>query len=59
MKDIIYIKDQAKKMNAKIITTEKDYVKLSSEEINGINFLEIGIKIKDEDKLIKFIKSNL
>ena len=36
-----------------------DYVKLSSEEINGINFLEIGIKIKDEDKLIKFIKSNL
>jgi len=58
-KDIKNIKDRARKNNACIITTEKDYVKISQTDNNDINFLEIDLKIEDEDKLIKFINSKL
>ena len=53
--DINKIKFKAKKLNAKIITTEKDYVKLSEEDVNNIEFLEIDLKIKNEEDLINFI----
>ena len=54
--DITNIKDQAKKINAKVITTEKDYVKIAPEVKDEISFLEIELKIKNEEKLINFIK---
>jgi len=54
-KDIDYIKSKAKKLNAKIITTEKDYVKLSGKDNDNIDFLEIDLKIKNEEDLINFI----
>ena len=53
--DIEKIKLKAKKLNAKIITTEKDYVKLSEKDTNNIEFLEIDLKIKNERDLINFI----
>ena len=55
-KDINKIKLFAKNMNAKILTTEKDYIKLNQESSDGIKFLEIELIIKNEDDLINFIK---
>ena len=55
-KDIEKIKQRAKEINAKIITTEKDYVRISKSETNDINFVEVELKIKDKSKLIDFIK---
>ena len=43
------------KMNCKIITTEKDYLRLEKDKINKINFIKSDLKIIDEDKLISTI----
>ena len=53
--DINKIKLKAKKLNAKIITTEKDYVKLSNKDNDNIDFIEIDLKIKNERNLINLI----
>ena len=53
------IENRAKKNNAKIITTEKDFVKISNFEHTNINFLEIDLKIKEESVLFDFIKSKI
>ena len=53
--DIDRIKSIALKSNAKIITTEKDFVKIPKELNNDFCFLNINISIKDEKKLIDFI----
>ena len=58
-RDIEKIKEDAKNLNAKIITTEKDYVKLSEKNRAGIDFLEIDLIIEDEEKLINLIKSKI
>ena len=58
-KDIDKIKLQAINLNAKILTTEKDYVKLNDNTADGIEFLEIELIIKEENELINFIKSNI
>jgi len=58
-KDINYIKDRAKKNSAEIITTEKDFMKISKLDNNNINFIEINLKIDDEIKLINFIKQKI
>jgi len=47
----------AKKLNAKILTTEKDYTKINSKKNYDINFLKIELTIKDEKKFINFLKS--
>ena len=57
--DIEKIKILANKMNAKIITTEKDYVKIKNFNIENINFLEIDLNVKDDKILSDFIKSKL
>jgi len=57
--DIIEIKSHAKKLNAKILTTEKDYIKIDQCHIDGIDFLEIDLIVKNEDELINFIKSKI
>ena len=54
--DIDKIKLDAKKINANIITTEKDYVKLTEEDKKEIKYLEISLEIKSENKLIELIK---
>jgi len=57
--DIDKIKSIAADLGAKIITTEKDFVKISQEYLDKINFLEIDLVIKEQDKLITFIKSKI
>jgi tetraacyldisaccharide 4'-kinase len=57
--DILNIKKKAKQINAKIITTEKDFVKIPMKDRNEINFLEIDLKIIEEENLSKFLKLNI
>ena len=57
--DIKKIKLVAKELNAKIITTEKDYVKLTKKNKKNIHFLKIELVIKNKNKLIKLIKSKI
>ena len=54
--DIDKIKLQAKNLNAKIITTEKDYIKIKSNKNDDIKFLKIELKIKNEKDLINYLK---
>ena len=58
-KDIDKIKFKANQLNVEILTTEKDYVKISKENSDNIKFIEIDLKIKNEEKLTNFIKSKL
>ena len=53
------IKLQAKNLNAKILTTEKDYVKIEELDCTEINFLKVDLVIKKEEELINFIKLKL
>jgi len=53
--DVVKIKSLALKFNAKIITTEKDYVKIPNKLRDNINFLKVDIVIKNEKELINFI----
>ena len=57
--DIDKIRFHAKNFNAKIITTEKDYIKINTKDSLGINFLKIDIIIKNENELVEFIKSKI
>ena len=57
--DIDRIKTQAKKLNATIITTEKDYTKINSSNYDDIKFLKIDLKIENEIELINYLKINL
>jgi len=56
--DIQNIKLHAKNLNAKILTTEKDFVKLNPNDTQGIEFLKIDLIIKKEDQLVNLLKLN-
>ena len=58
-KDILKIIDKANSNNAEIITTEKDYKRIPQNFKGKISFLEINVKIKDENKLFQFLKTKL
>ena len=47
--------NDAKNFNCKIITTEKDYFRLSKENRNKINYLKIELKILDEKKIVDLV----
>ena len=51
--DIDKIINEAKDLNCKIITTEKDYLRLEDNKFDQIKFIKSELKIIDEDKLIK------
>ena len=57
--EIEKIKKQAKNINAKIITTEKDFVKISKFDSGNIDFVEVELKIKNEENLINFLKTKM
>ena len=57
--DIEKIKHMAHNLNLKIITTEKDFVKIPNKYSDDINFLEIDLVIKRQEELISFIKLKL
>ena len=53
--DIEKIIYKSKKLNAKILTTEKDYLRLKKKYLEEIAFIEVQLKIIDEDKFIESI----
>lgn len=53
------IKIEAQNLNAKIITTEKDFIKIPYEYHKDITCLEINLFIQNEDHLINFIQKKL
>ena len=57
--DIKEIKETAKNLNAKIITTEKDYNRLNKFNAEGIEFLKIELKVLNEKQLINFLNKKL
>ena len=57
--DIVKIKETAKNLEAKIITTEKDYNRLNKLNSEGIEYLEIELKITNEKELINFLNKKL
>tara|TARA_E500000178_G_C16755107_1_gene632167 strand:- start:56 stop:799 length:744 start_codon:yes stop_codon:yes gene_type:complete len=57
--DITKILNKAKIKGLKIVTTEKDYIKIVSNIKDNINFIEIDFKVKNNDKLEMFIKSKI
>ena len=57
--DIQKILKISKKRNLKTLTTEKDYVKIPSNLRDEIDFIEIDLKIDEDEKLIKFINSKI
>ncbi len=53
--DIKKILIEAKKLNCKIITTEKDYLRLDVNLLDKIKYIKSDLKIIDEENFIKFI----
>ena len=58
-KDIKKIKDYASDNRLSIITTEKDWLRLNSEQKININYLEISINFKNRNNLEKAIFYNV
>ena len=58
-KDILRIIDKANSNNAEIITTEKDFKRIPQNFKEKISFLEINMKIKNESKLVQFLKTKI
>jgi tetraacyldisaccharide 4'-kinase len=54
-KDINKILEISKKLNCKIITTEKDYLRLDEKKIDEIKFVKSDLRIINENKLIEAI----
>ncbi len=49
------IKRFASKNNSKIITTEKDYLRINKELRSDINYIEMDLEINDENKFLNLI----
>ena len=58
-KDIIRLLKIAEDKNIKVITTEKDYVKIPIEYKSQISFIKINLEILEQPELIKLIKSKI
>ena len=56
--DINKILKISKKMDYKIITTEKDFLRLNNNKRNEIKYIKSDLQIKDEEKLIDSILKN-
>ena len=52
-KDINKILSEANKLNSKILTTEKDYLRIKSENLSQIKYIKSELKIMNEDKFFK------
>jgi len=52
-KDIDEILLEANKLKCKILTTEKDYLRLNIENLSQIKFIKSELKIMDEEKFLK------
>jgi len=56
-KDIEYLLNQSQNINALLVTTEKDYVKIPKEYKNRIYFFPISIEFNDYSIIDKFLLS--
>jgi len=54
-KDLNKIISEAELLNCKIITTEKDFLRLNKKDVHKIKFIKSELNIIDENKLIKSI----
>ena len=52
-KDINQILSEANKLNSKIVTTEKDYLRIKSENLYQIKYIKSELKIMNEDEFFK------
>jgi tetraacyldisaccharide 4'-kinase len=57
--DIQELKDIAKEKSATLITTEKDFVRLSPEQKENIETLPIALRFKDEEAITHFIRKTI
>ena len=57
--DIKNIILQAEILNAKILTTEKDYMKIDLDLSKNIKFLKIDMHINNEEELINYLKQSI
>ncbi len=57
--EINEIKYKARSKNLKIITTEKDYLRLNNKDKKNINFVKIDLKIKNLRKFCNFLNERL
>ena len=58
-KELEKLINEAKKNNAILITTEKDYLRINKKFQSSINYLKINLKIQNESKFLNFIKKKL
>ncbi len=58
-RDILNLLKVAENKNIKIITTEKDYVKIPKNLREKINFIKIDLEILEQDQLTDLIKSKI
>ena len=56
--DIRKLKQLAKKLKTKILTTEKDFMRIR-ENKKGINFIKVNLLVKNKKNLIKFLMESL
>ena len=56
-KELQNLKNKAKEVNAILLTTEKDYLRINDNNKNNINFLEIDVKIDNKNRFIEEIKT--
>jgi len=57
--DIIKIIEKAKNINAQIITTEKDFIKIPKNYQNKINYINISMEINQSNNFINFLKKKI
>ena len=57
--DLKKLKNDAKKDNLTLITTEKDFFRLNKTQRKNIKFLKIKLEIKEKNKLVKTLISKL
>ena len=55
-KDILNLNNEAKELNASLVTTEKDYLRLNNEDRKNINCLKIELLINKKDEFINELK---
>ncbi len=59
LEDINKINNLALKENLKIITTEKDYLRLNEKMRKNINYIKIELSLKNKNDLINFLKNKI
>ena len=57
--DLNLLKKKANKLDATLVTTEKDYMRLDNSLKTNINYLKVKLEIENKERLIELLKSKL